>query len=163
SVSITIPTKSRVMPRMRQTREDAFPGRLDMTSRSIAGVVALLFSATLASAQWYPGQTAQPASSAPLERDAPAAKSSAKLTSTATPVVDPATPYPPAIVEGDYATVYDGAPAGSRFTVSAEYLMWWLKADRPALPLLTTGSIAGGGGALNGSDTTVLFRLSNLD
>jgi hypothetical protein len=48
-----------------------------------------------------------------------------------------------------------------RITASADYLLWWLKTDRPSLPLLTTGGA--GGGALGAADTKVLFRLSDLD
>ena len=45
-------------------------------------------------------------------------------------------------------------------TFTTEYLLWWLKRDRPSLQLLTTGGA--GGGALGASDTTVLFRYSDL-
>lgn len=55
----------------------------------------------------------------------------------------------------------DSGNGGPQFSASAEYLLWWLKADRPPQPLVTTGGA--GGGALGASDTTVLFRLSDLD
>ena len=138
-----------------------------MMSRSVAALVALLVSAALASAQWYPGQTAQPAPSAPLEGNdsrVPSAQTTSRPggSPTAAPdLVEPASPFAPPILDGDSPDGPVTPPAGPRLTIHAEYLMWWLKADRPALPLLTTGGA--GGGALNAPDTTVLFRLSDLD
>jgi hypothetical protein len=67
----------------------------------------------------------------------------------------------PASAEGPILSVdAPHAAAGPRLTASADYLLWWLQRDRPALPLLTTGTT--GGGALNACDTFVLFRLSDL-
>jgi hypothetical protein len=62
--------------------------------------------------------------------------------------------------DGHFTVAVDAEPASPRVEARAEYLLWWLKGDRPALPLLTTG--AAGGGALGASDTAVLFRLSDL-
>jgi Putative beta barrel porin-7 (BBP7) len=63
-------------------------------------------------------------------------------------------------VDDNFGGSDDSGSAVPRVTASAEYLMWWIKSDRPAMPLLTTGGA--GGGALGASDTAVLFRLSDL-
>ena len=112
-----------------------------MTSRSVAALVALLSGAALAAAQPLPGQSPPPPPSSPNLLDLPSET-----------VPQGVATFP--------AMSNESWPTGFHFTGSAEYLLWWLKGDRPALPLLTTG---GTGGALGASDTTVLFRISDLD
>jgi hypothetical protein len=118
-----------------------------MMTRSAAALAVILCSVALVTAQT--GQGIAPMSTTSRVVSYPFASS----TDVAFPSVD-----------ASYVAVDESESACPRWTTSAEYMLWWLKGNRPALPLLTTGVAvpAGGGGALGASDTTVLFRLADL-
>jgi hypothetical protein len=95
---------------------------------------------------------------------APAQTSPQQVPPTGSPVSQPT----PRIVDATESSPFQGwfqndasTTDSARVTVGAEYLIWWLKTDRPPQPLLTTGGA--GGGVLGEKDTSVLFRLSDLD
>ncbi len=71
-----------------------------------------------------------------------------------------------AIVLGEGIPVMEDMPAPqpSRFRVSAEYLMWWIKDDRAPGPLVTTGPANDPkAGVMGNPGTSALFDGSHLD
>src|SRR5262249_25051272 len=131
----------------RQTR------RPDMTCRVMAALAALLCGAALATAQPGPrGIDLGPAPPPP-----PPGPMAPAPTGLGAPYDWSLTPWGNRSCAGGGGLNFDEM----RFCVSAEYLLWWLQPDRPSLPLLTTGSLTGGG-ALGAPDTRVVFRLSDL-
>jgi hypothetical protein len=128
-----------------------------MTRRAIAALAALLTSAALAAAQ--PAPPGADPGCAPAQ--APAGSLAIAGGHRNSPYSLNFVPWAEGCSSSGGSAAVHGLLDGVRFTADAEYLMWWVKPDRPALPLLTTGSITGGG-SLAAGDTRVLFRLSDL-